>query len=207
MPGFLYWEAGHSFFAAQEYRIDRTCFDHSRIRPHSFASSVNGSKQPGRSLPAAGFWRSPWFDFWRNEAPSQFACWKLDPDRFATDSVLKSKESISEIHQLPIQDFYPDQNYDFIISGLPLNNFPAELVDEIASKYFQLLKPGGVLSYFEYMFVRPIRKVVTRGLEKNRIRRIDEIMQGHCSRHRIARDNIWVNVPPAWVQHLQLAKD
>ena len=128
-------------------------------------------------------------------------------DRFATDSVWKSKESISEIHQLPIQDFYPNQNYDFIISGLPLNNFPAELVDEIASKYFQLLKPGGVLSYFEYMFVRPIRKVVTRGLEKNRIKRIDEIMQGHCSRHRIARDNIWVNVPPAWVQHLQLAKD
>lgn len=125
-------------------------------------------------------------------------------DRFATDRKWKAAAPFSEIHQLPVQDFNPDQKYDFVISGLPLNNFPAELVDEIASKYFQLLKPGGVLSYFEYMYVRPIRKVVTRGVEKTRITRIDNIMQAHCDKHRIRRDNIWINIPPAWVQHLRL---
>ena len=75
-------------------------------------------------------------------------------------------------------------------------------MESIADKYFELLKPGGVLSYFEYMYVRPIRKVVTQGDEKIRISRIDDIMRRHCDQHRIQRDNVWINLPPAWVQHL-----
>ena len=122
--------------------------------------------------------------------------------RFRHDKAWKNAAAFSEIHQLPIQDFQPDNKYDFVISGLPLNNFPADLVDSIADTYFTLLKPGGVLSYFEYMYVRPIRKVVTRGDEKVRITRIDDIMAAHCAKHRIARDNIILNIPPAWVQHL-----
>ncbi|MEQ9410658.1 MAG: methyltransferase domain-containing protein [Fuerstiella sp.] len=123
--------------------------------------------------------------------------------RFQSDPEWKQAAGFSEIHQLPVQEFQPEQKYDFVISGLPLNNFPADLVELISNAYFDLLKPGGVLSYFEYMFVRPIRKTVTRGDERIRISRIDEIMQAHCDRHRIQRDSIWVNVPPAWVQHLK----
>ncbi|MCP4174735.1 MAG: methyltransferase domain-containing protein [Fuerstiella sp.] len=122
--------------------------------------------------------------------------------RFQQDEAWMEAAHFSEIHQLPIQEFQPDEKYDFVISGLPLNNFPADLVDSIANTYFKLLKPDGVLSYFEYMYVRPIRKVVTRGDEKIRITRIDDTMQGHCDRHRIQRDTIWINIPPAWIQHL-----
>ena len=122
--------------------------------------------------------------------------------RFQQDAAWKTAAPFSEIHQLPIQEFQRDEKYDFVISGLPLNNFPADLVDSIADTYFQLLKPDGVLSYFEYMYVRPIRKVVTRGDEKIRITRIDDTMAAHCAKHRIARDNIMLNIPPAWVQHL-----
>jgi phosphatidylethanolamine/phosphatidyl-N-methylethanolamine N-methyltransferase len=122
--------------------------------------------------------------------------------RFQQDEAWKTAAAFSQVHQLPIQDFQPDEKYDFVISGLPLNNFPADLVDSIADTYFKLLKPDGVLSYFEYMYVRPIRKVVTRGDENVRITRIDDIMAAHCANYRIARDNIMLNIPPAWVQHL-----
>ena len=127
--------------------------------------------------------------------------------RFETEDAWKTVASISEIHQLPVQEFTPEEGYDFVISGLPLNNFPADLVEDISNGYFRLLKPGGVLSYFEYMYVRPVRKVVTRGKEKERIVRIDDIMQAHCSQHRIRRDSIWINIPPAWVQHLQVKEE
>ena len=73
----------------------------------------------------------------------------------------------------------------------------------IADTYFRLLKPGGVLSYFEYMYVRPVRKVMTSGAERIRITAIDETLRGYCDRCRIRRDNIWMNIPPAWVQHLR----
>ncbi|MEZ6032623.1 MAG: methyltransferase domain-containing protein [Planctomycetaceae bacterium] len=123
--------------------------------------------------------------------------------RFETDPAWKSVKSQSTIYQLPVQEFSASLPFDFVISGLPLNNFPAELVSSIARTYFRLLKPGGVLSYFEYMYVRPIRKVVTRGAERIRITAIDATMQEHCNRCRIGRDNIWLNTPPAWVQHLR----
>ncbi len=124
-------------------------------------------------------------------------------ERFASEDAWKTVAGQSNIHMMPIQDFQAPEAYDFVISGLPLNNFPADLVRTITDAYFRLLKPGGVLSYFEYMYVRPIRKKVTRGADKERIARIDDILSEHCRRCRIRRDNIWFNIPPAWVQHLQ----
>lgn len=123
--------------------------------------------------------------------------------RFASETVWRNVKSQSQIHQLPVQEFQASESYDFVISGLPLNNFPADLVKTIADTYFRLLKPGGVLSYFEYMYVRPVRKVVTSGAERIRITAIDETLRGYCDRCRIRRDNIWMNIPPAWVQHLR----
>ena len=123
--------------------------------------------------------------------------------RFESEPAWARAKTQSKIHQLPVQEFEASAPYDFVISGLPLNNFPAELVTSIAETYFRLLKPGGVLSYFEYMYVRPIRKVVARGAERIRITAIDATMQQQCDRCRIRRDNIWLNTPPAWVQHLR----
>lgn len=124
-------------------------------------------------------------------------------DRFESDPVWKAVKPQTTIHQVPLQEYNATAPYDFIISGLPLNNFPAELVKTLTDAYFRLLKPGGVLSYFEYMYIRPIRKVITHGAEKTRIVTIDDIMRAHCDRCRIQRDNIWINMPPAWVQHLK----
>lgn len=124
--------------------------------------------------------------------------------RFQTDPAWQAAARFAQIHQLPVQEFSPPEKYDFVISGLPLNNFSADLVESITAKYFELLKPGGVLSYFEYMYVRPVRKRISKGDENARITRIDDIMAAHCSKYRIQRDSIWINIPPAWVQHLQL---
>lgn len=124
-------------------------------------------------------------------------------DRFENESDWQRVRAQTTIHQLPVQDFVADEPYDFVISGLPLNNFPADLVTSITDTYFRLLKPGGVLSYFEYMYVRPVRKIVTRGLEQARIIAIDDTLRAHCDRCRIRRDNVWINMPPAWVQHLR----
>ena len=123
--------------------------------------------------------------------------------RFESDPAWTAVKSQSTIYQLPVQEFQTSEPYDFVISGLPLNNFPADLVTSIAGTYFRLLKPGGVLSYFEYMYVRPFRKVITRGAERIRITAIDDTMRQHCDDCRIRRDNIWLNTPPAWVQHLR----
>ncbi|MFM7058873.1 MAG: class I SAM-dependent methyltransferase [Planctomycetota bacterium] len=133
---------------------------------------------------------------------------ELNPDfvsllsqRFLSEATWANARHQTTIHQLPLQQFHSDSPFDFIISGLPLNNFPAALVDELVTACFQLLKPGGILSYFEYMYVRPIRKRLTRGSERQRITQIDERLARQCRETHIQRDHVWLNLPPAWVQH------
>lgn len=124
--------------------------------------------------------------------------------RFSQEPHWKQVAEMAEIYQLPLQDFAPEEKYDFIVSGLPHVNFPAEVVEAITASYFKLLKPGGMLSYFEYMYVRPIRKMVTFGSDRRRIREVNAVLEEHISRHRVRRESILINVPPAWVQHLRM---
>lgn len=126
--------------------------------------------------------------------------------RFDSEQGFQEIKDQTAIHNCPVQEYGSGQEYDYIVSGLPLNNFPTELVGEIFKAYFRLLKPGGVLSYFEYMYVRPVRKVISRGEENQRIRSIDEIMANYTRQFRIQTDWVWLNIPPAWVQHLQKEK-
>ncbi len=107
------------------------------------------------------------------------------------------------LHSCAIQDFQAAEPYDFIISGLPINNFPADLVEEIFSIYFKLLAPHGQVSYFEYMYVRPLRRLVSGSSERKRLRELDRVISPYLHRHRVRRNWIFVNLPPAWVQHLR----
>jgi phosphatidylethanolamine/phosphatidyl-N-methylethanolamine N-methyltransferase len=123
--------------------------------------------------------------------------------RFESDPQWSRVANLSEVHIAPLQDFQSDAPYDFVISGLPLNNFPAPLVDEIFEHYFKHVAPGGVLSYFEYQFVRSLRTRIGAKSERERLRTIDGTMSDYCSRFRIRRDWVFANLPPAWVQHLK----
>ena len=124
-------------------------------------------------------------------------------ERFASDPVWAKVRSQVQIHQQPVQE-YSGPAGDFVISGLPLNNFPLALVQEIRQTYLRLVRSGGVLSYFEYMYIRTVRRRISRGSDRTRIIGIDELLGELCERHRICRDSVWLNLPPAWVQHLRL---
>lgn len=122
--------------------------------------------------------------------------------RFADDPDFCPAAGRAEIHQCPIQEFSAKEPYQFIISGLPLNNFPADMVRDIFAAYFKLLAPGGVLSYFEYMYMRPLRKAVSNRTARERLSDLESVLYEQLNRHRFRRDWVFVNFPPAWVQHL-----
>ena len=124
--------------------------------------------------------------------------------RFAEEAPWQAVSELSKIHQLPLQDFDDAQPYDFIISGLPHVNFPPDVVTTITDSYFRLLKPGGTLSYFEYMYIRPLKKKIAWGATRRKIHGVDQVLAAHLQQHRLCRDNVFLNVPPAWVQHLRV---
>lgn len=119
------------------------------------------------------------------------------------DAFVRVRDHVRLLHQ-PVQDLKVDVPYDFIISGLPLNNFPAAVVEEIFETFSGVLAPGGVVSYFEYMYVRPVRRITSGRAERLRLRQLDEILRQRLARGAIARRWVFRNLPPAWVHHLHL---
>ncbi|HUG91326.1 MAG TPA: methyltransferase domain-containing protein [Planctomycetaceae bacterium] len=125
--------------------------------------------------------------------------------RFETDRHYRRVAGRSELHVCPIQEFASEAKYDIVISGLPINNFAIELVRDVFEAYFRLLAPGGVLSYFEYMYMRPMRKLVSGRATRERLNDLDAFLQPLLHQHRIRTSWVFINLPPAWVQHLRPA--
>lgn len=127
--------------------------------------------------------------------------------RFDSEEPFRQFHPQVRIFHTPIQQMPENQPYDLIISGLPLNNFPSSLVQEILDKMIHLLKPGGVLSFFEYIGIRKLKSFVAGRADRQRLREIEAIFRDLFRRAEKRRDGVWLNVPPAWVHHLQPQPD
>ncbi len=98
----------------------------------------------------------------------------------------------------------PDSScYDAIISGLPLNNFKPSLVKEILKRLFATLRPGGSLSYFEYLLIRELKSLATGPRERRRLRRVGRVTGSYIEKYEFRREAVFLNIPPAVVHHLR----
>ena len=107
-----------------------------------------------------------------------------------------------KVHCVSIMDWNPEYKYDFIISGLPFNAFNPELVRNILDKYQELIKPGGMISYFEYMFLANIKRIVLSEKEKAESEGTLLNVTEFRNKFKVQRDRVWLNMPPAYVYHL-----
>jgi phosphatidylethanolamine/phosphatidyl-N-methylethanolamine N-methyltransferase len=123
--------------------------------------------------------------------------------RFQSDPVFQPAAGQAQVHVCGIEKFKSDAKYDYVISGLPFNNFSPGFVAEVLQAFDELMAPGGTLSYFEYMYVRPLRRLVSRQSERTRLGELDRVLNAFLSAHKASRDSVFLNLPPAWVQHLK----
>lgn len=124
-------------------------------------------------------------------------CFAHDP-RF-----IPHRHQVRLIHA-PVEDLPGEAVYDHIVSGLPLNNFPSALVKDIFKAYVRLLKPGGVLTYFEYVLIRQLKTPFVNKSERRRLYRVGRIVERYIDDFQVKRRQVLMNVPPAIVRHLQL---
>jgi len=102
-----------------------------------------------------------------------------------------------------VQALGQEGEFDVVISGLPLNNFSPEDVRSILDAYAKLLKPSGVLSFFQYIMIRDAKTLVSAGPERTRLQGVGAAIDGILGQREFAREWVWPNVPPAWVHHLR----
>jgi phospholipid N-methyltransferase len=124
-------------------------------------------------------------------------CFQRDP-HFAPH-----RDQVAIIHG-PVQEVPGEDCYDAIVSGLPLNNFPVALVQEVFGTFTRLLKPGGVLSYFEYEFVRQLKTPFVNRAERQRLDGVGQLVGSYIRDCQIQRKRVLMNVPPAVARYLRL---
>jgi len=94
--------------------------------------------------------------------------------------------------------------YDYIVSGLPLNSFPVAQVRQIFQVYNRLLKPDGILTYYEYVWIRQLQSPFVNRRERRRLYRVGRVVGGYIRACQVRRQQVLINVPPAIVRHLRL---
>lgn len=124
-------------------------------------------------------------------------------ERFQQDAALsKVRDRVRILHQ-GVESLPADKPYDLIISGLPFNNFSVTDVEQVLRALMSLLRPGGTLSFFEYIGVRKAKSMFGSRREQARLRGIGRILRKALVAHEVRRDWVWPNLPPAWVHHLR----
>jgi phosphatidylethanolamine/phosphatidyl-N-methylethanolamine N-methyltransferase len=113
------------------------------------------------------------------------------------------RQQVKVIHSA-VEDLPGEAVYDFIVSGLPINNFPVAHVRRIFQVYERLLKPGGTLTYFEYVLIRQLKTPFVNRRERRRLYRIGRVVGDYIRDYQVRRQKVLINVPPAIVRHLHL---
>jgi phospholipid N-methyltransferase len=127
-------------------------------------------------------------------------------ERLQADDSWRRVADRVRLHHMAVEQFMPDEPFDCIISGLPLNNFPVEVVRGILSHLEGIAGDGATLSFFEYIGVRKAKSMLCSREERQRLTGIGDAMDEALDKWEIGRDCVVANVPPAWVHHLRIGK-
>jgi phosphatidylethanolamine/phosphatidyl-N-methylethanolamine N-methyltransferase len=117
--------------------------------------------------------------------------------------VLKEQGITCRILNEDIRNLQSDNHYDFIISGIPLNNFDAETVAEILELLMNHLKPEGTLSYFEYNLLHEIKMQFLNTTDRLEAMRVRCTVKNFIDRHQVDCNQVWLNLPPARARHFR----
>lgn len=124
-------------------------------------------------------------------------------ERLDNDPVWRAKRGLVRLHQRDVRDLFEPERYHLVVSGLPLNNFQPELVDELLGGFLSSLVPSGYHTFFEYIAIRALKARFSRYSERSRFRAIEQVVQSRLTPWQWHRKAVWINIPPAWAYAVQ----
>ena len=146
----------------------------------------------------------------RMDGRGHLSLWEISPQFCEFLHALREREPAFKkmqdritINQGDIRDLKDVHCWDAIISGLPFNCFSAEEVRGFLEHFKLLLKPGGTLTWFEYVGIRTLQAPFVSPARRAQLRSIHAVTHEFAARHQYDQHVIPVNLPPAKVRHLR----
>jgi phospholipid N-methyltransferase len=209
-----YWKECGRFFreCRRQFRSTGAILPSTRFLARALVSELRKPREPGRILEVGPGTGSVTKEILRHLKPQD----RLDlveinarfvhllHERFEREWQFRFyREQVKIIHSA-VEALPGEGVYDFIVSGLPLNNFPVATVRTIFRAYGRLLKPGGTLTYYDYLLIRHLKAPFVNRRERRRLFGVGRLVGGYIRNYQIRRERIFINVPPATVRHLRL---
>lgn len=196
----------------RHFRDTGSLLPSSRFLAHSLIAELRRPRQPGRILEVGPGTGSVTAQIVRHLLPGDHLdVIEINPQfvtvlqrRFDDEAIFSRRRTQTQVIQGAVETLSGEGVYDYIISALPLNNFAVHEVRRIFQIYNRLLKPGGTLSYYEYVFIRELKSPFVDRRERRRLFSIARLVKRYIRAHQIRRQQVLMNVPPAVVRHLCL---
>ena len=139
----------------------------------------------------------------------ELECYEINPE-FAQylrtlvekDPAFSASQDRISIHNAPAQELEPGDGFDFIVCSAPLNNFDAATIDEIFRTSFAALRPGGTFTFFGYVLLPTLRRLVAAGAARAQLAAAQAVKKDWIQQHAKGSQVVFLNLPPARVYHL-----
>jgi phosphatidylethanolamine/phosphatidyl-N-methylethanolamine N-methyltransferase len=126
--------------------------------------------------------------------------------RFREESSFRRGGAKVRIFNRTIELIERRPRYDFVISCLPFTNFEPEAVREIFEIYRAVLKPGGICSFYEYVFLRSAARIMSGNpTERERVAGVAQVVKDYIDQYGYGNHIVLRNLPPAAVHHIRFA--
>jgi phospholipid N-methyltransferase len=122
--------------------------------------------------------------------------------RLGKEDAFRQLDTRVKLHEGDVRALPKEPTFDCIVSGLPLNNFTGAEVRGFLELFKQLLKPGGTLTYFEYVAIRRVKSFIVGKAERERLRAVGAVVDEFIHQYQTHQAIVPINIPPARVRHL-----
>jgi phosphatidylethanolamine/phosphatidyl-N-methylethanolamine N-methyltransferase len=110
------------------------------------------------------------------------------------------------IHCTDFLQWHPKDKYDYVISTLPFNSFPHDLVQKLIDHLIDVSKDGANLSFVELKWLSSFRKIAMNKAEKEKFQKTLDTAGNFYKKYALYDTNVYMNFPPIIIYHLKIDK-
>ena len=118
----------------------------------------------------------------------------------------RHKENVNFV-RAAVQELSDDNHYDIIVCSLPFLNFDIETIEGIFDKLRDVSKPHTVMTYYQYMGLRNLGRMVAPKNKKRDREIAESYFREIHSKQQIAKHRCWLNVLPINIYTLQMSHE